>query len=334
MALEPESVRRGDNQMAETAEKQYILDAQAAAYVEDPLWRWRGLMRMARDLLRDKVALTGSVIVLVVLMSAVFASFISPHDPAAGNIGQRLQPPGFVNEEGERYILGTDQQGRDILSRLFHGARVSMAVGIGVIAVAGTVGTILGLVSGYYAGRVDDIIMRVVDTQTAFPGLLLALVIITMIGPSARNIIIVLSINGWMVFARITRGIMLTIREKDYIDAAKLVGVSDSGIIFRHAFPNLVSPTLTIITLELARVILAEASLSFLGLGIQPPQASWGLMIADGRNYITIAWWLVTFPGICIGVTVFGVMTVANWLRTVTDPEQRVRAAPAGTGSG
>jgi ABC-type dipeptide/oligopeptide/nickel transport system permease subunit len=320
--------------MAETAEKEYGFDQQAIAYVEDPLWRWRGLIRLGRDLLRDKVALMGAIIVFVVLASAVFAPLISPHDPTGGHIGQRLQPPGFVNDEGKLYILGTDQQGRDILSRLIFGARVSMSVGIGVIAAAGIVGTVLGLYAGYYGGRVDDLIMRVVDTQTAFPGLLLALVIIAMIGPSARNIIIVLSINGWMVFARITRGIMLTIREKDYIDAARLVGASDFRIMFRHAFPNLISPVLTLITLELARIILAEASLSFLGLGIQPPESSWGLMIADGRDYITIAWWLVTFPGMAIAITVFGVMTVANWLRTVTDPEQRVRAAPAGTGSG
>jgi peptide/nickel transport system permease protein len=320
--------------MAHAVKSQFMLDDQAAAYVEDPLWRWRGLIRLGRDLLRDKVALGGAIIVFLVLASATLAPLIAPHDPGAGNIAQRLQPPGFVNEQGQRYILGTDQQGRDILSRAIFGARVSMLVGIGVIVLAGSVGTVLGLVSGYYGGRVDDIIMRIVDTQTAFPGLLLALVIMTMIGPSVRNIILVLSINGWMVFARITRGIMLTIRQKDYIDAARLVGARDSRIMFRHAFPNLMSPTLTLITLELARIILAEASLSFLGLGIQPPQSSWGLMIADGRNYISIAWWLVTFPGICIAVTVFGVMTVANWLRTVTDPEQRVRTTPAGTGSG
>ena len=316
------------------AEGQLALDERAVAYVEDPLWRWRGLIRLGRDLLRDKVALAGALIVLTVVVCALLASVISPYDPTSGNIGQRLEAPGFVNEKGERYILGTDQQGRDVLSRLIYGARVSLMVGVGVIVVAGTVGTVAGLVSGYYGGRVDDLIMRIVDTQTAFPGLLLALVIITMIGPSARNIIIVLSINGWMVFARITRGIMLTIREKDYIDAARLIGANDFRIIFRHAFPNLMSPTLTIVTLELARIILAEASLSFLGLGIQPPQSSWGLMIADGRNYITIAWWLVTFPGLAIALTVFGVMTVANWLRTVADPEQRVKAAPAGTGSG
>jgi peptide/nickel transport system permease protein len=320
--------------MAETAEREYILDEAAVAYVEDPLWRWRGLIRLGHDLVRDRVALVGAAIVFVAVASAVLAPLISPHDPAAGYIGQRLKPPGFVNEEGELYILGTDQQGRDILSRLISGARVSMSVGIGVIALAGTLGTVLGLISGYYGGRVDDLIMRIVDTQTAFPGLLLALVIMAMIGPSARNIIIVLSINGWMVFARITRGIMLTIREKDYIDAARIIGAGDFRIMFRHAFPNLISPVLTLITLELARIILAEASLSFLGLGIQPPESSWGLMIADGRDYITIAWWLVTFPGAAIAVTVFGVMTVANWLRTVTDPEQRVRAAPAGTGSG
>jgi peptide/nickel transport system permease protein len=316
------------------AESRGVLDERAIAYVEDPLWRWRGLIGLGRDLLRDKVALVGAIIVFAAVASAILAPLISPHDPTAGYIGQRLKPPGFVNEEGKLYILGTDQQGRDVLSRVTFGARVSLTVAIGVIAVAGAVGIVLGLISGYYGGRIDDIIMRIVDTQTAFPGLLLALVIILMIGPSTRNIIIVLSINGWMVFARITRGIMLTIREKDYIDAARLIGAGDLRIMFRHAFPNLISPVLTLITLELARIILAEAALSFLGLGIQPPESSWGLMIADGRDYITIAWWLVTFPGAAIAITVFGVMTVANWLRTVTDPEQRVRAAPAGTGSG
>lgn len=315
-------------------QREGTLDETAVAYVEDPYWRWRGLMRLGRDLLRDKVALAGVIIVVVAVGSAIFAPLVAPHDPSSGYIGQRLKPPGFVNAEGESYILGTDQQGRDVLSRIVFGARVSLMVAVGVMAVAGTVGTVLGLISGYYGGRVDDLIMRVVDTQTAFPGLLLALVIILMIGPSARNIIIVLSINGWMVFARITRGIMLSLREKDFIDAARLIGCNDFRVMFRHAFPNLISPVLTLITLEMARIILAEASLSFLGLGIQPPESSWGLMIADGRNYITIAWWLVTFPGVAIGITVFGVMTVANWLRTVTDPEQRVGAAPAGTGSG
>jgi peptide/nickel transport system permease protein len=320
--------------MANTAVREDTLDERARAYVEDPLWRWRGLIRLGQDMVRDKVALAGAIIVVAVVGGAILAPFISPHDPTVGYIGQRLKGPGFVNEEGSRYILGTDQQGRDVLSRIIYGARVSLLVGVGVILVAGSVGTVAGLISGYYGGRIDDIIMRIVDTQTAFPGLLLALAIMAMIGPSVRNIIIVLSINGWMVFARITRGIMLTVREKDYIDAARLIGCRDLRIIFRHAFPNLISPVLTLITLELARIILAEASLSFLGFGIQPPESSWGLMIADGRNYITIAWWLVTFPGLSIAVTVFGVMTVANWLRTVTDPEQRVRAAPAGTGSG
>ncbi len=167
--------------------------------------------------------------------------------------------------------------------------------------------------------------MRLTDVQTAFPGLLLALVILTMIGPSVENIIVVLAINGWMVYARMTRGIMLSLREVPFIEAARTIGCRNGRIIFRHALPNLISPLLTLSMLEMARIILAEASLSFLGLGIQPPDASWGLMIAEGRKYFVTAWWLVTFPGLAIALTVFGINLVASWLRVVSDPYQRYR---------
>jgi peptide/nickel transport system permease protein len=277
------------------------------------------------ELSRDRVALLGLLIMVVVVLMALFAEWIAPHDPTAVNIMQRLMPPAWDAQGSAQYLLGTDQLGRDILSRIIYGSRVSLFIGIGVVLIAGTFGIFIGLISGFYGGRVDEILMRITDIQTAFPGLLLALTIITMIGPSVQNLIIVLSINGWMVYARITRGIMLSLRELPYMDAARVVGCRNRRILFLHALPNLMSPLLTLSTLELARIILAEATLSFLGLGVQPPDASWGLMIADGHDYIARAWWLVTLPGLAIAITVFGVNLVASWLRVYSDPTQRVR---------
>ncbi|MCL4489056.1 MAG: ABC transporter permease [Chloroflexi bacterium] len=285
----------------------------------------RDLRNLLAELSRDRVALFGLLITLGVTFMAVFANVIAPHDPTEINITQRLMPGVWDPAGSTNYLLGTDQLGRDILSRIIYGSRVSIAIGVGVVLIAGTFGIFIGLISGYYGGRVDEILMRITDIQTAFPGLLLALTIITIIGPSVRNLIIVLSINGWMVYARITRGIMLSMRELPYMDAARVIGCRTRRIIFLHALPNLMSPLLTLGTLELARIILAEATLSFLGLGIQPPDASWGLMIADGHDYITQAWWLVTLPGLAIALTVFGVNLVASWLRVYSDPTQRMR---------
>lgn len=285
----------------------------------------RNLRHFLTELSRDRVALFGLLIMVGVVSMAIFAPFISPHDPTEMNISLRLMPPAWDAQGSLNYLLGTDQLGRDILSRIIYGSRVSLIIGVGVVAIAGTFGIFIGLISGFYGGRIDEVLMRITDIQTAFPGLLLALTIITIIGPSVQNLIIVLAINGWMVYARITRGIMLSMRELPYMDAARVIGCRTRRIIFLHALPNLMSPLLTLSTLELARIILAEATLSFLGLGIQPPDASWGLMIADGHDYITRAWWLVTLPGIAIALTVFGVNLVASWLRVYSDPTQRMR---------
>lgn len=292
---------------------------------EQPRLRWlRDLQRLLRELSRDRVALLGLVIIAGVIAMALFAPALAPHDPTEVNIAQRLMPPVWDAQGNAQYLLGTDQLGRDILSRIIFGSRVSLVIGISVVLIAGSFGILIGLVSGFYGGRVDEVLMRITDIQTAFPGLLLALTIITMIGPSVENLIIVLAINGWMVYARITRGIMLSLRELPYMDAARVIGCRNRRIIFFHALPNLMSPLLTLSTLELARIILAEATLSFLGLGVQPPDASWGLMIADGHDYIARAWWLVTLPGLAIAITVFGVNLVASWLRVYSDPTQRI----------
>jgi ABC-type dipeptide/oligopeptide/nickel transport system permease subunit len=284
-------------------------------------------LRQARSLLRklvdDKVALAAAIFLLVLLFVSVFAPYVAPQDPATQDLMLRLRPPAW-NEKGiAKYLLGTDQLGRDVLSRMIYGSRVSLIVGAAVIVISGAFGTVVGLVSGYFGGQIDNILMRIVDLQTAFPGLLVALAIITMIGPSVRNIIIVLSINGWMVFARMIRGTTLALRTSLFVDAARCIGAGHSRIIFRHMLPNLASPLITLATLELARIILAEAVLSFVGMGIQPPASSWGLMINEGHAYITMAWWLVTFPGVAIALTVLSVNLLATWLRAVTDPMQR-----------
>jgi peptide/nickel transport system permease protein len=277
------------------------------------------------DLWRDKAGFFGLMFLIVLVLLAVFAPLIAPYDPAAQQLTDRLQPPAWTAEGTSAHLLGTDNLGRDVLSRLLFGARVSILVGFAVVAIAGTFGVVAGLIAGYKGGRVDSVVMRVVDTQVAFPGLLLALIILTVVGPSPTTVIIVLSINGWMVYARVTRGAVLSVKERGYVEAAELVGAKSKRVIFRHILPGLTAPLLTLVILEFARIILAEAALSFLGLGIQPPQTSWGLDVAIGRDYIFNSWWLVTFPGIAIALTVLSANMVASWLRIRTNPLARAK---------
>ncbi len=278
-----------------------------------------------RDLWKDKAAFLGMSFLVFLVVVAVFAPLIVPYDPAAQQLSERLLPPAWTAEGTSAHLLGTDNLGRDVLSRLIMGARISMLVGFAVVAIAGTVGVVAGLVSGYKGGKTDATIMRIVDTQVAFPGLLLALIILTVVGPSATTVIIVLSINGWMVYARVTRGAVLSLKERGYVEAAELIGARSRRVIFRHILPGLAAPLLTLVILEFARIILAEAALSFLGLGIQPPQTSWGLDVAIGRDYIFNSWWLVTFPGIAIALTVLSANMVASWLRVRTNPLARAK---------
>lgn len=286
--------------------------------------RLDAVLPILRSLWEDKVALVSLIWLLLVIISGIFAPWISPHDYSQGDVYIRLKPPIWMEGSEAGYLLGTDQIGRDILSRLIRGARTSLIISFSVIAVTGTLGTVLGLLSGYMGGRLDNIIMRWVDIQTAFPGLLLYLAIIFMIGANMRNIIIVLSINGWMVFTRIVRSMVLSEREASYVESANAIGCSQSRIIFRHIFPNLLNPLITVANLELARIILAEAVLSFLGLGIQPPESSWGLMINDGHSYLPVgAWWVSIFPGLCISFTVLAINLFATWIRSFTDPLQK-----------
>ena len=281
------------------------------------------LRRLAQELWRDKAGFIGMALIAGLVFMAVAAPLLAPHDPTVQNLRTRLKPPAWIEKGTWDHILGTDHLGRDVLSRVIYGSRVSLLVGAAVVLIAGTFGVVMGLLAGYRGGRTDNIIMRWIDTQVAFPGLLLALIILAVIGPSMTTVVIVLSLNGWMVYGRMTRGAVLSVRQTPYVEAAEIVGCSGKRVIFRHILPNLTSPLLTLSILEFARIVLAEAALSFLGLGIQPPATSWGLDVATGKDYIFRAWWLVTMPGIAISITVLAINLVASWMRLISDPQER-----------
>jgi peptide/nickel transport system permease protein len=276
----------------------------------------------------DKLALLATVALLAIILIAVFAPAIAPYDPAKQSLSMRNDPPMTrPAPDAFPYVMGADALGRDVLSRLIFGARVSLAVGATSVLISGLVGATLGLISGYYSGTVDDIIMRAVDVWMGFPSLLLALIVLYVTGAGFWNVVLVLAVTRWMVYARVTRSLVLSYRENVFIEAARATGCTDREIITRHLLPNLLSPILVLATLETATIILIEASLSFLGLGLPLSVPSWGLMLAQGREYVTTAWWLVTFPGLAILITALALNLLASWARTVTDPAQRWRFA-------
>ncbi len=218
------------------------------------------------------------------------------------------------------YPLGTDTLGRDVLSRLLYGARISLIVGLSAVCISGVLGVSLGLLAGYYGGRLDDVLMRLGDIQLAFPILVLAIAVLAVLGASLGNVILVLGISGWVTYARIVRGETLSLKQREFVEAARAIGSPDGSIIWYHILPNILPPVTVVATFSVARVIIAEASLSFLGLGIPPPTPSWGAMLDEGRNYITTAWWLALFPGLAILFLVLGINLVGDWVRDVLDP--------------
>ncbi len=293
----------------------------------------RRLASFMSELWGDKAGLFGVSVMVILALVAILAPVVAPYDPAAQSLSDRLVPPFWSEGGSTAHLLGTDSLGRDVLSRIIFGSRVSLSIGLSVVAIAGSVGTVLGLLSGYLGGKVDAAIMRWLEIQLAFPGLLLYLVILSVIRPSLTALIIILPINGWMVYARVVRGIVLGAKEMPYVEAADIVGAKPRRVIFRHILPNLATPLMTLAVLEFARIILAEAALSFLGLGIQPPQVSWGLDVALGREYVFGSWWLITFPGLAIALTVLGANLFASWLRIAADPQEREKRFAAGTPS-
>lgn len=296
------------------AAKQTPAAAAAAAPKRHIFPRW---MRL---LWRSKTGLIGFVIVSVALIFAIFAPLIAPYDPNAINPIDMLKPPAFMEGGDMRYLLGTDNLGHDIFSRIVYGARVSMLIGVCSVVVAGIIGTLFGLLAGYYGGILDSVIMRITDAFHAIPRTLLALVAVSMMSGGVVTLIIVIGVTGWITYARLIRSEVLSLKQREFVKAAVTIGVPDRTIILRHILPNVFSSFIVVSTLAVAASILAESSLSFLGLGINPPNVSWGGMLSAGRNYLATNWWVATMPGIALTLTVLGIMFLGNWLRDLLDP--------------
>jgi len=269
---------------------------------------------------RQGVVLVGALVIVASVVLAALAPALAPVDPIRNDLLARLAPPMWMEGGSARHPLGTDTLGRDVVSRLLYGARVSLLVGFAAVLVAGVVGVALGLVAGYYGGRLDDLLMRVGDVQLAFPVLVLAIAVLSVLGASLGNVIIVLGLTGWVTYARITRAETLSLRHRDFVEGARALGARDAAILWRHILPNVLPPITVVATFSVARTIIAEASLSFLGLGIPPPAPSWGAMLDEGRNYLTTGWWLALFPGLAILALVLGINLVGDWLRDALDP--------------
>jgi peptide/nickel transport system permease protein len=263
----------------------------------------------------------GCIMVSSVVLVALFAPLIAPHDPTQHHRQQRFLPPSWVDGGDERFVLGTDQLGRDIMSRLIYGSRISVVVGVSAVIVGGTLGALLGLLAGLYGGRIDSIVSRGIDTFLALPFIILVLAVVGVLGPSLLTIILVLGVTGWATYARVVRGETLAVKQRDFVSAANALGASRLRVAANHVLPNISASIIVLATLDVAATILAESALSFLGLGVQPPAVTWGLMIATGREYIASAWWLAVFPGVCISYTVLGVMFLGDFLRDVLDPK-------------
>jgi peptide/nickel transport system permease protein len=276
--------------------------------------------RVWRKLVRNPVALMGAVALMVVIGAAIFAPRVAPHDPTRQSLIRRFLPPVWAAGGNANYLLGTDQVGRDILSRMIHGARVSLIVGVSAVVVSLTVGVALGLLSGFVGGRVDTVIMTVVDVTLSFPQLLLALAFVAALGPSLLTIIVVLGLTGWERYTRVVRAEVLALREKDFVEAARAMGVSTTRMLLRHILPNTFSSIIVMSTLQVAQAILQEAALSFLGVGTGSAYPTWGQMISLGRDFVTVAWWLPTFPGLAILITVLSINLVGDRLRDALDP--------------
>ena len=268
----------------------------------------------------NPAALVGSFILLIVVSAALAASWVAPHDPAKQSLLRRFTPPVWQSGGNAAYPLGTDQVGRDVLSRIIHGARISLLVGVSAVVVSVLLGVTAGLVSGFVGGKIDTAIGTIVDVNLSFPQILLALAFVAALGPSLVTIIVVLGLTGWERYVRVVRAEVMALREKEFIEAARAIGVGRPRIIFRHVLPNTVSSITVLSTLQVAQAILAEAALSFLGVGSGRSYPTWGQMISLGRDFVTVAWWLPTLPGLAILLTVLAINLVGDRLRDALDP--------------
>jgi peptide/nickel transport system permease protein len=277
----------------------------------------------ARFLFASPATVVGAAIIVIVALCAIFAPFLAPHDPNAQNLALALKPPAWLAGGASAYPLGTDNLGRDILSRVIWGTRVASIVGLSVVLIGGTLGVIAGMVAGYFGGPADAIISRVADIQLAFPFVLLAIAIVGVVGPGVGTIIAVLGVTSWVQYVRVVRAETLSLRDRDFVQAAIASGAAPARILLRYILPNVASSVTVLATFEVARTVILESALSFLGLGAPQNVPSWGTMLADGRQYLDTAWWLGTFPGLAISFTVLGVNLFGDGLRDALDPKSR-----------
>src|SRR5438067_10835383 len=277
-----------------------------------------------RGLRSSGFPLIPTAILFGIALVAVFANQLAPHNPEIGSLAARFKPPFWVTGGTTKYLLGTDQLGRDVLSRLIFGARVSMVVSITAVLFAGIVGTTLGIMSGYIGGWVDQVIMRLTDTWLALPALTFAIFLAAIVGPSMWNIVLILGITYWTRYARIIRGEVLSLKEREFVRLAIVAGCSKRVIMRRHILPNILNSAIVLGTLMLGVVIVTEAALSFLGVGVPPPKPAWGLMLADGKKGMMVGyWWLTVLPGVCIMLMVLSANLIGDWLRVKLDPQLR-----------
>ena len=290
-----------------------------------------GLSRRARITRNLTLIIPATILALMVIM-AIFADLswlglpnvgLAPHDPTTAVITDRFLPPAFMEGGESDYLLGTDRLGRDVLSRVIHGARISLSISMLVIFITAFIGTVLGIISGYLGGRLDGFIMRGTDMALSFPGILLALLLAVSLGPSYWTVVLALSILGWAPYTRMVRGEALKLRESDFVAQARIIGTPPIRIMLRHILPNITNSLVIMMTLSVGIIIIAEATLSYLGIGITAPTASWGNMVADGRTELDRAWWIAAFPGIAIGLVVLSGNFLGDWLRDKMDPRLR-----------
>jgi peptide/nickel transport system permease protein len=284
-------------------------------------------LRLAATPARRRVsfrAVFGISVLLLMGGAALAAPQIAPWDPGRQMLIKRLRPPAWQARGLREHPLGTDHLGRDILSRILYGGRISLGVGLSAVTLSCLIGVTLGLLAGFHGGRTDAFIMRVVDVFLAIPYILLAMGVVFALGPSLLNVILVMAVTRWVQFARIVRADVLSIREREFVSGARARGNRSMRLLLRHVLPNALTPIIVVATLELAFMIIYESALSFLGLGVQPPTPTWGWMLADGRNYVATAWWLATFPGLAIMLTVLAVNLLGDWLRDTLDPRLKV----------
>ncbi len=284
--------------------------------------------KIERSIKAKRIALRITFIVPVTVLAllvitALFAPILSPHPPNEISLRERLLPPAFIDGGSTSHLLGTDSLGRDILSRLIFGARISLSFSILVIFITGSIGTILGIIAGYIGGRIDSLLMRITDISLSIPGILIALLLAVSLGPSFKTVVIAVSMLGWAPYARLIRGETLKLREVDFVAQARIIGSSPVRIMIKHIFPNVINSLIIISTMSIGLMIIVEATLSYLGAGIPPPNPSWGAMVADGRNLIEQAWWISIFPGFSIGLVVLSGNYLGDWIRDKLDPRLR-----------